>query len=247
MIEIRKVRKSFGKLEVLKGIDLTINRGEVVAMIGPSGSGKSTLLQCINGLEPISDGEIIVDGTSVFDSSTDINLLRRKLGIVFQSYNAFPHLTVRQNVTLALRKVLKKSVEEANSIADRQLGRVGLLAKSGVYPAALSGGQQQRLGIARALAMGPDYMLFDEVTSALDPELVGEVLGTLRGLASEGMTMILVTHEMQFAREVADRVVFFDKGVIAEEGPPEQLFLAPQTERLQAFLKRATTQESAAT
>jgi len=239
MIEIRNVRKSFGNLEVLKGIDLTIDKGEVVAMIGPSGSGKSTLLQCINGLEVISGGEIVVDGTSVFASSTDLNMLRRKLGIVFQSYNAFPHLTVQKNVTIALRKVLGKSKEEADRIAELQLERVGLLAKANVYPTSLSGGQQQRLGIARALAMDPDYMLFDEVTSALDPELVGEVLSTLRALASEGMTMILVTHEMQFAREVADRVVFFDKGVIAEEGPPEQLFSNPKTERLQAFLKRA--------
>jgi len=239
MIEIRNVRKSFGNLEVLKGIDLKIDKGEVVAMIGPSGSGKSTLLQCINGLEVISGGEIVVDGTSVFASSTDLNMLRRKLGIVFQSYNAFPHLTVQKNVTIALRKVLGKSKEEADRIAELQLERVGLLAKANVYPTSLSGGQQQRLGIARALAMDPDYMLFDEVTSALDPELVGEVLSTLRALASEGMTMILVTHEMQFAREVADRVVFFDKGVIAEEGPPEQLFSNPKTERLQAFLKRA--------
>lgn len=239
MIEIKNVRKSFGQLEVLKGINLTIDKGEVVAMIGPSGSGKSTLLQCINGLETISGGSIIVDGTSVFAPSTNLNHLRRKLGIVFQSYNAFPHMTVRRNVTIALTKVLGKGREEADRIAEAQLDRVGLLAKADVYPNALSGGQQQRLGIARALAMGPDYMLFDEVTSALDPELVAEVLATLRDLSSEGMTMILVTHEMQFAREVADRVVFFDKGVIAEEGPPEQIFTAPRSERLRAFVARS--------
>ena len=239
MIEIKQVRKSYGSLEVLKGIDLTIDKGEVVAMIGPSGSGKSTLLQCINGLEKISSGEIIVDGVSVFDKATNLNHLRRKLGIVFQSYNAFPHMTVRRNVTLALTKVLGMSRDQANAIAETQLQRVGLLAKADVYPTALSGGQQQRLGIARALAMGPSYMLFDEVTSALDPELVAEVLATLRQLSAEGMTMILVTHEMQFAREVADRVVFFHEGVIAESGPPEQIFGNPKSERLRAFVSRA--------
>ncbi len=239
MIEIKQVRKSYGSLEVLKGIDLTIDKGEVVAMIGPSGSGKSTLLQCINGLETISSGEIIVDGISVFDKVTNLNHLRRKLGIVFQSYNAFPHMTVRRNVTLALTKVLGVSRDQANAIAETQLQRVGLLAKADVYPTALSGGQQQRLGIARALAMGPSYMLFDEVTSALDPELVAEVLATLRQLSAEGMTMILVTHEMQFAREVADRVVFFHEGVIAESGPPEQIFGNPKSERLRAFVSRA--------
>lgn len=239
MIEIKQVRKSYGSLEVLKEIDLTIDKGEVVVMIGPSGSGKSTLLQCINGLETISSGEIIVDGVSVFDKTTNLNHLRRKLGIVFQSYNAFPHMTVRRNVTLALTKVLGVSRDQANAIAETQLQRVGLLAKADVYPTALSGGQQQRLGIARALAMGPSYMLFDEVTSALDPELVAEVLATLRQLSAEGMTMILVTHEMQFAREVADRVVFFHEGVIAESGPPEQIFGNPKSERLRAFVSRA--------
>lgn len=239
MIEIKQVRKSYGSLEVLKEIDLTIDKGEVVVMIGPSGSGKSTLLQCINGLETISSGEIIVDGVSVFDKTTNLNHLRRKLGIVFQSYNAFPHMTVRRNVTLALTKVLGVSRDQANAIAEAQLQRVGLLAKADVYPTALSGGQQQRLGIARALAMGPSYMLFDEVTSALDPELVAEVLATLRQLSAEGMAMILVTHEMQFAREVADRVVFFHEGVIAESGPPEQIFGNPKSERLRAFVSRA--------
>lgn len=239
MIGVNNVRKSYGNLEVLKGIDLRIEKGQVVAMIGPSGSGKSTLLQCINGLETISSGSIVVDGTSVFDRTTDLNRLRRKLGIVFQSYNAFPHMTVRRNVTLALTKVLGKGKEEANRIAEAQLDRVGLLGKADVYPSALSGGQQQRLGIARALAMGPEYMLFDEVTSALDPELVGEVLATLRDLSSEGMTMILVTHEMQFARDVADQVAFFDNGVIAEKGPPEQIFGNPRSDRLRTFIGRS--------
>jgi hydroxyproline transport system ATP-binding protein len=239
VIEISDVRKSYGALEVLKGIDLTIEKGQVVAMIGPSGSGKSTLLQCINGLETITSGKVVVDGTSVFDKSTDLCQLRRKLGIVFQSYNAFPHMTVKRNVTLALTKVLRKSRDEAEKIATDQLARVGLGAKADVYPSALSGGQQQRLGIARALAMGPDYMLFDEVTSALDPELVGEVLATLRDLSADGMTMILVTHEMQFARDVADKVAFFDKGVIAEIGPPAQIFGAPRSERLRGFIGRA--------
>ncbi len=239
MISIQNVHKSFGQLEVLKGIDLTIERGEVVTMIGPSGSGKSTLLQCINGLETINSGEIHVDGTSVFAPDTDLNKLRQKLGIVFQSYNAFPHMTVQRNVTLALRKVLRLPRAEADEIARRQLDRVGLLAKADVYPGALSGGQQQRLGIARALAMSPNYMLFDEVTSALDPQLVGEVLATMRDLSSEGMTMIAVTHEMKFAREVADRVVFFDKGVIAESGNPEEVFQSPKSPRLKEFLSHS--------
>ncbi len=238
MIVIENVHKSYGHLEVLKGINLKISKGEVVALIGPSGSGKSTLLQCINGLEKISTGQIVVDGISVFHPTTDLNVLRRKLGIVFQSYNAFPHMTVRNNVTLALRKVLRKSAAEANDIAEKQLHRVGLASKADFYPSALSGGQQQRLGIARALAMGPQYMLFDEVTSALDPELVGEVLATLRDLSADGMTMILVTHEMQFAREVADQVAFFDGGVIVEKGPPAELFAQPKSERLRTFIGR---------
>lgn len=242
MINIRNVHKSYGDLEVLKGINLRIERGEVVTMIGPSGSGKSTLLQCINGLETISSGEIKVDETSVFDPATDLNLLRRKLGIVFQSYNAFPHMTVQKNVTLALRKVLKMGRAEADEIARKQLDRVGLLAKADMYPGALSGGQQQRLGIARALAMSPNYMLFDEVTSALDPQLVGEVLATMRDLSSEGMTMIVVTHEMQFAKEVADRVVFFDKGVIAEAGHPDEVFLSPKSPRLREFISHSQFQ-----
>lgn len=237
MIRIQEVRKRFGPLEVLKGVSLDIERGQVVALIGPSGSGKSTLLQCINGLERIDGGVIEVDGMSVFDPSTDLIKLRQKIGIVFQSYNAFPHLTVRRNVTLALTKVLGKSRDEAERIAERQLDRLGLLSKIDVYPASLSGGQQQRLGIARALAMGPDYMLFDEVTSALDPELVGEVLASLRDLSRDGMTMIIVTHEMQFAREVSDKVAFFDNGIIVESGAPEQIFGQPSNERLRTFLR----------
>ncbi|MBE2275982.1 MAG: amino acid ABC transporter ATP-binding protein [Rhodobacteraceae bacterium] len=236
MIEIENVYKSFGALQVLKGINLTVPNGEVLTVIGGSGSGKSTLLTCINGLEKIDSGRILVDGTDVHAKSTDLNKLRQKLGIVFQQFNAFPHLTVLENVTLAPRKVLGQSKEQAREMAVKQLSHVGLGDKLDVYPSRLSGGQQQRMAIARALAMSPDYMLFDEVTSALDPQLVGEVLDTLRLLASEGMTMICVTHEMKFAREVSDRVAFFDKGVMAEIAPPAQLFDAPQTESLKTFL-----------
>ncbi len=236
MIEIENVRKSFGALEVLKGIDLTVSKGEVLTIIGGSGSGKSTLLTCINGLEPIDSGRIVVDGTEVHAKNTNLNKLRQKIGIVFQQWNAFPHLTVLENVMLAQVKVLKRSRAEAEAMAVEQLNHVGLGEKLKVYPSRLSGGQQQRMAIARALAMSPDYMLFDEVTSALDPQLVGEVLDTLRMLASEGMTMICVTHEMKFAREVSDRVAFFQKGVMAEIAPPEQLFDAPQDPDLQKFL-----------
>ncbi|WP_347265837.1 amino acid ABC transporter ATP-binding protein [Paracoccus sp. (in: a-proteobacteria)] len=236
MIEIENVRKSFGDLEVLKGIDLTVQRGEVLTIIGGSGSGKSTLLTCINGLEPIDSGRILVDGTEVHARSTDLNKLRQKIGIVFQQWNAFPHLTVLENVMLAQRKVLKRPKAEAEAEAVKQLTHVGLGEKLQVYPSRLSGGQQQRMAIARALAMSPHYMLFDEVTSALDPQLVGEVLDTLRMLAREGMTMICVTHEMKFAREVSDRVAFFHKGVMAEIAPPEELFGAPRDPELQKFL-----------
>ncbi len=237
MIEIENVRKSFGSLEVLKGIDLTVKKGEVLTIIGGSGSGKSTLLTCINGLEQIDSGRIVVDGTDVHAKSTDLNKLRRKLGIVFQQFNAFPHLTVLENVTLAPRKVLGMPKAEADAIAVKQLTHVGLAEKLDVYPSRLSGGQQQRMAIARALAMSPNYMLFDEVTSALDPQLVGEVLDTLRMLASEGMTMICVTHEMKFAREVSDRVAFFHKGVMAEIGEPRQIFDTPQNPETAAFVK----------
>jgi hydroxyproline transport system ATP-binding protein len=236
MIEIENVRKSFGPLEVLKGINLTVARGEVLTVIGGSGSGKSTLLTCINGLEDIDAGKILVDGVEVHARSTDLNRLRQKIGIVFQQWNAFPHLTVLENVMLAQVKVLRRPKSEAEAEAVRQLNHVGLADKLTVYPSRLSGGQQQRMAIARALAMSPDYMLFDEVTSALDPQLVGEVLDTLRLLASEGMTMICVTHEMKFAREVSDRVAFFHKGVMAEIAPPEALFDAPKDPELQKFL-----------
>ena len=236
MIEIQNVRKSFGPLEVLKGIDLTVQKGEVLTVIGGSGSGKSTLLTCINGLEPIDSGRILLDGTEVHAKGTDLNKLRRKVGIVFQQWNAFPHLTVLENVMLAPRKVLGLPKAEAEAMAVKQLTHVGLGDKLKVSPTRRSGGQQQRMAIARALAMSPDYMLFDEVTSALDPQLVGEVLDTLRLLAQEGMTMICVTHEMKFAREVSDRVAFFHKGVMAEIAPPAELFGAPRTPELQTFL-----------
>jgi ABC-type polar amino acid transport system ATPase subunit len=236
MIEIENVEKSFGSLKVLDGVSLTVNKGEVLSIIGGSGSGKSTLLMCINGLEPIQGGRITVDGVSVHDKGTDLNKLRQKIGIVFQQWNAFPHLTVLENVTLALRKVLKKSKAEAEAIAVKQLEHVGLGEKLKSFPGKLSGGQQQRMAIARALAMNPQYMLFDEVTSALDPQLVGEVLDTMRLLAKEGMTMIVVTHEMAFAREVSDRVAFFKSGKIHEIGSPQQIFEAPQQPDTKAFL-----------
>jgi len=237
MIEIETVRKSFGTLEVLKGVSMTVDRGEVVSVIGGSGSGKSTLLMCINGLEPIDSGRILVDGTEVHARGTDLNRLRRNIGIVFQQWNAFPHLTVLENTTLALRKVLGKSKAEANEIAVAQLEHVGLSDKLAMYPGKLSGGQQQRMAIARALAMGPRYMLFDEVTSALDPQLVGEVLDTMRLLAQEGMTMIVVTHEMGFAREVSNRVAFFKDGLIHEIGSPRQIFESPERPETAAFLQ----------
>lgn len=239
MIEIENVSKSFGPLQVLKGVSMSVNKGEVVTIIGGSGSGKSTLLTCINGLEPIQGGKITVDGTVVHDPKTDLNKLRQKIGIVFQQFNAFPHLTVLENVTLAPCKVLGMAREKADEIAIKQLSHVGLGDKLSVYPSRLSGGQQQRMAIARALAMSPDYMLFDEVTSALDPLLVGEVLDTLRLLASEGMTMICVTHEMRFAREVSDRVAFFKDGLIHEIGAPAQIFERPEKPETAAFLKAA--------
>lgn len=237
MIEVENVHKSFGTLEVLKGVSMTVAKGEVVSIIGGSGSGKSTLLTCINGLEPIQRGRILVDGVEVHARDTDLNRLRQRIGIVFQQWNAFPHLTVLENVMLAPRKVLHKAQAEAEAIAVQRLRHVGLADKLDVYPSRLSGGQQQRMAIARALAMSPDYMLFDEVTSALDPQLVGEVLDTLRLLSSEGMTMIVVTHEMRFAREVSDRVAYFREGRIHEIGPPEQIFDRPETAETAAFLK----------
>jgi polar amino acid transport system ATP-binding protein len=236
MIEIKDVHKAFGDLQVLKGVTLDVSNGEVISVIGASGSGKSTLLYCINGLEPIQSGQILVDGTDVHAKKTNVNKLRQGLGMVFQQWNSFPHLTTLENVALAPRIVLKKSKDEAREIASKQLDHVGLGDKLAVYPNKLSGGQQQRLAIARALAMEPHYMLFDEVTSALDPELVGEVLDALRMLSDEGMTMILVTHEIGFARDVSDRVAYFHEGVIEEIGPPSQVLLDPQSERTRKFL-----------
>jgi polar amino acid transport system ATP-binding protein len=237
MIEIDKVHKSFGDLEVVKGVSLTVNKGEVVSIIGGSGSGKSTLLMCINGLEPIQRGNIRVDGTEVHAKSTDLNRLRQRIGIVFQQWNAFPHLTVLENVMLAPRKVLGLSQQDAEAMAVKQLTHVGLADKLKVFPGKLSGGQQQRMAIARALAMSPDYMLFDEATSALDPQLVGEVLDTMRLLAEEGMTMILVTHEIRFARDVSDRVAFFRNGLVHEIGCPDQVIGNPQQAETADFLK----------
>ncbi|MFN3985551.1 MAG: amino acid ABC transporter ATP-binding protein [Rhodocyclaceae bacterium] len=237
MIEIRDVHKSFGELEVIKGVSLTVDKGEVVSIIGGSGSGKSTLLMCINGLEVIQRGSIHVDGVEVHRRGTDLNRLRRKIGIVFQQWNAFPHLTVLENVMLAPRKVLGKSRAEAEEIAARQLRHVGLGEKLAVFPGRLSGGQQQRMAIARALAMSPDYMLFDEATSALDPQLVGEVLDTMRMLSEEGMTMVLVTHEIRFARDVSDRVAFFRNGVVHEIGTPDEVIGNPQRPETAEFLK----------
>ena len=236
MIEIKDVHKSFGDLEVLKGVTLDVQKGEVISVIGASGSGKSTLLYCVNALEPIQSGQIVVDGKDVHAKETDVNTLRQKLGMVFQQWNSFPHLTSLENVALAPRIVLKKSKEEAREIARQKLEHVGLSDKLNVYPNKMSGGQQQRLAIARALAMEPNYMLFDEVTSALDPELVGEVLDTIRMLSDEGMTMVVVTHEMGFARDVSDRVAYFHEGVIEEIGPPSQVLQNPQSDRTRKFL-----------
>ena len=236
MIEIRELHKYFGALHVLKGINLDVQKGEVLSVIGASGSGKSTLLYCINGLEVIQDGGVTVDGTDVHAKGTDINKLRQKLGMVFQQWNSFPHLTALENVALAPRIVKGKSKGEAREIAASQLKHVGLGEKLDVYPGALSGGQQQRVAIARALAMEPEYMLFDEATSALDPELVGEVLDTMRLLAEEGMTMLCVTHEMGFARDVSDRVAFFHQGVMEEIGPPAQIFGDAESEHTRKFL-----------
>ena len=238
MIELKKVHKSFGDLEVLKGIDLTVKKGEVLSVIGGSGSGKSTMLYCINAIERIQKGEVLVDGISVHDKSTNINTLRQKIGMVFQQWNSFPHLTVLENAALSPQIVLGKNKEQAEKIAKEQLDHVGLADKFNVYPGKLSGGQQQRLAIARALSMEPEYMLFDEITSALDPELVGEVLDTLRLLRKEGMTMICVTHEIAFAREVSDNVAFFHKGIIEEFGPPSQVISNPISEKTKQFLSK---------
>jgi ABC-type polar amino acid transport system ATPase subunit len=237
MIEIDNVHKRFGSLEVLKGVSLAVDKGEVLSLVGGSGSGKSTLLMCINGLEPIMQGAIRVDGIDVHAPATDLNRLRQRIGIVFQQWNAFPHLTVLENVMLAPRKVLGMDKQQAEEVAVRQLAHVGLRDKLKAFPSKLSGGQLQRMAIARALAMSPEYMLFDEVTSALDPQLVGEVLDTMRMLSEEGMTMILVTHEIRFARDVSDRVAFFRNGVIHELGTPEQVIDNPQRPETAEFLR----------
>ena len=236
MIQIRDLHKHFGDLHVLKGINLDVSKGEVLSIIGSSGSGKSTLLYCINGLEAIQQGTVHINGTDVHAKNTDINKLRQKLGMVFQQWNSFPHLTTLENVALAPRIVKGKSKEEALELAAKKLKHVGLGDKLKNYPVSLSGGQQQRLAIARALAMEPEYMLFDEATSALDPEKVGEVLDTMRLLAEEGMTMICVTHEMGFAREVSDRVAYFHEGIMEEIGPPQQIFEDAQSEHTRKFL-----------
>ncbi len=236
-IQVIDLHKSFGELEVLRGVDFVEAAGEVVCVIGPSGSGKSTLLRCVNLLEQPTAGKVLIEGIDLTDPETDVDEVRARIGMVFQQFNLFPHLTVLRNLTIAQRRVLKRSEEEANQVAREMLERVGLLDKVDEYPIRLSGGQQQRVAIARALCMNPDMMLFDEPTSALDPELVGEVLDVMRSLAQEGMTMMVVTHEMGFARQVADRVAFIDEGVIREEGPPEQLIDDPQHPRTQRFLR----------
>ncbi|MEW2619808.1 amino acid ABC transporter ATP-binding protein [Streptomyces sp. NPDC048106] len=237
-IRVQALHKSFGDNHVLRGIDLEIGQGEVVCVIGPSGSGKSTLLRCVNLLEEPTEGRVFVGGTEITDPDVDIDAVRRRIGMVFQQFNLFPHLSVTENLTLPQRRVLKRDKARAARVAAENLARVGLAEKADAYPSSLSGGQQQRVAIARALAMGPEVMLFDEPTSALDPELVGDVLAVMRGLAREGMTMMVVTHEMTFAREVADRVVFMDGGLIVEDGRPEQVIGAPRHERTRHFLSR---------
>ncbi len=237
-VEVKNLKKSFHKLNVLNGIDLTVYEGEVVCIIGPSGSGKSTLLRCLNRLEDATGGQVIVDGYNITDKKTNINKVREKIGMVFQNFNLFAHLTVLQNIMLAPVDLKIMSKEEAHKTAIELLKRVGLEDKAECHPHQLSGGQQQRVAIARALAMKPDIMLFDEPTSALDPEMVGEVLAVMKELASQGMTMICVTHEMGFAREVADRVIFIDEGVIMEQGTPEDVFVNTKNPRAIDFLNK---------
>ncbi|HUW03398.1 MAG TPA: amino acid ABC transporter ATP-binding protein [Acidimicrobiales bacterium] len=237
IIRLIDLHKSFGDLEVLTGVDLDVAPGEVVSIIGPSGSGKSTLLRCVNRLEEPTRGRIEIDGADITDPDCDIDMVRTHIGMVFQQFNLFPHLTVMGNLTIAQRKVLRRSKDEASDVARRMLDRVGLVDKTDEFPARLSGGQKQRVAIARALCMEPDMMLFDECTSALDPELVGEVLDVMRTLAEDGMTMLVVTHEMGFARRVSDRVVFMDGGNIVEQGPPDTVLGDPQHARTQQFLR----------
>ncbi|WP_194421627.1 amino acid ABC transporter ATP-binding protein [Microbacterium abyssi] len=237
-IDVRDLHKSFGSNEVLKGIDLTVADGEVVAVIGPSGSGKSTLLRCLNKLEEATSGQVVIDGVDLTDKSVKLDEVRQRIGMVFQHFNLFPHMTVTENITLAPIELGRLSKSAARERALALLERVGLSEKADAKPASLSGGQKQRVAIARALAMDPEIMLFDEATSALDPEMVGEVLQVIRDLAEGGMTMVLVTHEMGFAREVSDRTVFMDDGVVVEESTPAELFGAPQHERTKDFLSK---------
>ncbi len=236
-IQLLDLHKSFGELEVLRGIDFEVATGEVVCLIGPSGSGKSTLLRCVNKLEEPTAGRILIEGIDITDPETDVDAVRTRIGMVFQQFNLFPHLSVLRNLRIAQRKVLGRDTEEATRIASEMLTRVGLIDKIDEHPARLSGGQQQRVAIARALCMNPDMMLFDEPTSALDPELIGEVLDVMRELAAEGMTMVVVTHEMTFALQVADRVIFMDGGVIVEDGPPRDVLVNPVNERTKKFLR----------
>lgn len=238
MIEVKNLKKSFGELEVLKGISKNIEKGEVVVIIGPSGSGKSTFLRCLNRLEDITDGEVFLDGEKINSHKTDINKVRQKMGMVFQHFNLFPHLTILENITLAPIKLGKFTQQEADKKAMELLERVGLSDKASSYPIQLSGGQKQRVAIARALAMDPEVMLFDEPTSALDPEMVGEVLDVMKDLAKSGMTMVIVTHEMGFAKEVGTRVMFMDEGVVMEDNTPEEVFNNPQCERTKEFLSK---------
>jgi ABC-type polar amino acid transport system ATPase subunit len=238
VIEVKGLCKSFGDLKVLKGIDDSINKGEVVVVIGPSGSGKSTYLRCINYMEEATQGQILIDGVDITDKSIDINEIRQKVGMVFQHFNLFPHMTVLENITLAPIQVKKMSEEEAKEIAYKLLDKVGLKEKANEYPNKLSGGQKQRIAIARALAMNPEVMLFDEPTSALDPEMVKEVLEVIKELAQEGMTMMIVTHEMGFAKEVGTRLVFMDEGKILEQGHPKEVFENPKEERTKLFLSK---------
>ncbi|WP_343839043.1 amino acid ABC transporter ATP-binding protein [Salinibacillus aidingensis] len=238
MIEVNNLKKSFGKLEVLRDINIDVHEQEVVCVIGPSGSGKSTLLRCMNLLEEPTDGNIYIEGDNLTAPDTNINELRQRLGMVFQQFNLFPHMTVMENVILGPKRLKGKSETEAKELGTQLLEKVGLVDKADVYPDNLSGGQKQRVAMARALAMEPHIMLFDEPTSALDPEMVGEVLQVMKDMAEEGMTMTIVTHEMGFAKEVADRVIFMDEGFIVEQGTPKELFDNPQNERTQAFLSK---------
>lgn len=238
LIEVRDLHKSFGRNKVLKGIDLEVEKGEVVVVIGPSGSGKSTFLRCLNRLEEASSGQIIVAGNDISDNKIDIDRARENIGMVFQSFNLFPHLTAEENIMIAPVEVLGQSEEEAREKAHSLLKRVGMMEKAKAYPDELSGGQQQRVAIARALAMDPDVMLFDEPTSALDPEMIEGVLDVMRALPASGMTMVVVTHEMGFAREVGDRVLFMDDGVVVEEATPEKLFNNPENTRTKEFLDK---------